>query len=163
MKLWLRITLSRIAIIHRGQMQLVRSADEEKKNAQQLLTWPTTVHSSNVQRVRLLSLLLSERTALAAAGNSSPFALNTDNFPTNIATLVNLSDYMNNRAAAEQSYTNHSNCSTDYSDILANCSNEQYDEYVFDRTDVRVLFIILYSLVFCCCFFGKCPTTMSIV
>lgn len=28
-------------------------------------------------------------------------------------------------------------------------------EYVFDRTDVRVVFITLYSLVFCCCFFGK--------
>lgn len=28
-------------------------------------------------------------------------------------------------------------------------------EYVFDRTDVRVVFITLYSLVFCCCFFGE--------
>lgn len=29
-------------------------------------------------------------------------------------------------------------------------------DFVFDRTDVRVIFITLYSLVFCCCFFGKC-------
>lgn len=28
-------------------------------------------------------------------------------------------------------------------------------EFIFDRTDVRVIFITLYSLVFCCCFFGK--------
>lgn len=28
-------------------------------------------------------------------------------------------------------------------------------DHVFDRTDVRVIFTIIYSLVFCCCFFGK--------
>lgn len=28
-------------------------------------------------------------------------------------------------------------------------------EYIFDRKEVRVIFITLYSLVFCCCFFGK--------
>lgn len=28
-------------------------------------------------------------------------------------------------------------------------------DHVFDRTDVRVIFITMYSLVFCCCFFGK--------
>lgn len=27
-------------------------------------------------------------------------------------------------------------------------------EYIFDRKEVRVIFITLYSLVFCCCFFG---------
>lgn len=31
----------------------------------------------------------------------------------------------------------------------------QTKEFIFDRTDVRVIFITLYSLVFCCCFFGK--------
>lgn len=29
------------------------------------------------------------------------------------------------------------------------------DEYIFDRTDIRAIFITLYTLVFCCCFFGK--------
>ncbi|GLV45755.1 Trissin receptor [Carabus blaptoides fortunei] len=29
------------------------------------------------------------------------------------------------------------------------------DEYLFDRTDVRVIFITLYTIVFCCCFFGN--------
>lgn len=28
-------------------------------------------------------------------------------------------------------------------------------EYIFDRLDVRATFIVLYSIVFCCCFFGK--------
>lgn len=32
---------------------------------------------------------------------------------------------------------------------------EAHKEFVFDRTDVRVVFITLYSLVFCCCFFGE--------
>ncbi|KAE8736972.1 Trissin Receptor 2, partial [Frankliniella occidentalis] len=26
------------------------------------------------------------------------------------------------------------------------------EDVVFDRTDVRALFIVLYTLVFCCCF-----------
>lgn len=30
-------------------------------------------------------------------------------------------------------------------------------EFIFDRTDVRIIFITLYSLVFFCCFFGKYP------
>ncbi|XP_034134515.1 trissin receptor isoform X2 [Drosophila guanche] len=28
-------------------------------------------------------------------------------------------------------------------------------EYIFDRTDVRIIFITLYTIVFCCCFFGN--------
>lgn len=27
--------------------------------------------------------------------------------------------------------------------------------YIFDRLDVRIIFITLYTLVFCCCFFGE--------
>lgn len=34
-------------------------------------------------------------------------------------------------------------------------------DFVFDRTDVRVLFILLYSLVFCCCFCGMCGICSS--
>jgi hypothetical protein len=29
-------------------------------------------------------------------------------------------------------------------------------EYIFDRKEVRIIFVTLYSLVFCCCFFGEC-------
>ena len=28
-------------------------------------------------------------------------------------------------------------------------------EYIFDRLDVRIIFITLYSVVFACCFFGE--------
>lgn len=43
---------------------------------------------------------------------------------------------------------------------LDNPSNDTDDgllkrDHVFDRTDVRVIFTIIYSLVFCCCFFGE--------
>lgn len=33
--------------------------------------------------------------------------------------------------------------------------DEEDVEYIFDRLDVRVIFITLYSVVFACCFFGK--------
>lgn len=37
-----------------------------------------------------------------------------------------------------------------------NFSGQFYDrEFIFDRLYVRVLFITLYSLVFCCCFLGE--------
>ncbi|KAJ9582924.1 hypothetical protein L9F63_022727, partial [Diploptera punctata] len=39
-------------------------------------------------------------------------------------------------------------------DSSGNFSNSTYiDEYIFDRTDVRAIFITLYTIVFCCCFF----------
>lgn len=34
-------------------------------------------------------------------------------------------------------------------------------DHVFDRTDVRVIFITMYTLVFCFCFFGKCCVGVS--
>lgn len=32
---------------------------------------------------------------------------------------------------------------------------EHASEYIFDRLDVRIIFITLYTIVFCCCFFGE--------
>ncbi|KYN37879.1 hypothetical protein ALC56_08078 [Trachymyrmex septentrionalis] len=29
------------------------------------------------------------------------------------------------------------------------------EDYIFDRTDVKVIFITLYTIVFVCCFFGE--------
>ncbi|CAG5022027.1 unnamed protein product [Parnassius apollo] len=45
-------------------------------------------------------------------------------------------------------------------DLLNSTLNENEnllnnDEYIFDRTDVRAIFITLYTIVFCCCFFGN--------
>lgn len=49
------------------------------------------------------------------------------------------------------------NISNDSSFIsnLSSSNESQKRDFVFDRTDVRVIFITLYSLVFCCCFFGE--------
>lgn len=52
---------------------------------------------------------------------------------------------------------------TQISGIASNLSSEMEEEeefsenntYIFDRLDVRIIFITLYSLVFCCCFFGE--------
>lgn len=41
--------------------------------------------------------------------------------------------------------------------------SDVHKEFIFDRTDVRVIFITLYSLVFCCCFFGKCLINTSFI
>ncbi|XP_067621212.1 uncharacterized protein [Eurosta solidaginis] len=45
------------------------------------------------------------------------------------------------------------------SDIFSNDSDilleDRNGEYIFDRTDVRIIFITLYTLVFCCCVFGN--------
>lgn len=32
---------------------------------------------------------------------------------------------------------------------------EEEDEYIFDRTYIKIIFIFMYSIVFCLCFFGK--------
>lgn len=40
-------------------------------------------------------------------------------------------------------------------DTFDDMSAEDSSEYIFDRTDVRIIFITLYTIVFCCCFFGK--------
>lgn len=45
-------------------------------------------------------------------------------------------------------YDNHSNGTIQNDELLKR-------DHVFDRTDVRVIFTIIYTLVFCCCFFGE--------
>jgi hypothetical protein len=49
--------------------------------------------------------------------------------------------------------------SQDDNETLASNNTWEYEfeprEYIFDRKEVRIIFITLYSLVFCCCFFGE--------
>lgn len=44
-------------------------------------------------------------------------------------------------------------------DTMASNNTLDYEfeprEYIFDRKEVRIIFITLYTLVFCCCFFGE--------
>jgi hypothetical protein len=49
---------------------------------------------------------------------------------------------------------NSSNGSNSSVDPFAG-NNAETHAYVFDRADVRAIFITLYTVVFCCCFFGK--------
>ncbi|XP_077283200.1 trissin receptor-like isoform X2 [Arctopsyche grandis] len=44
---------------------------------------------------------------------------------------------------------------TELNNSFADSGDEILDDYIFDRTDVRAIFITLYTLVFCCCFFGN--------
>lgn len=62
---------------------------------------------------------------------------------TDVTSLLDISsnDIFNN-------YDNRSNETIDNDELLKR-------DHVFDRTDVRVIFTIIYTLVFCCCFFGK--------
>lgn len=36
-------------------------------------------------------------------------------------------------------------------------------EYIFDRSDVRAVFLVLYTIVFCSCFFGKYTKVKALV
>lgn len=49
------------------------------------------------------------------------------------------------------------NCSSTISNVITTADGDLIEpkEYIFDRKEVRILFITLYTLVFCCCFFGK--------
>jgi hypothetical protein len=49
---------------------------------------------------------------------------------------------------------NSLNSSNSSFDPMAGNNTEKHD-YIFDRPDVRAIFITLYTAVFCCCFFGK--------
>lgn len=67
--------------------------------------------------------------------------------------------------ATDVIYDNSSNSNNKYNIESDNQTfvpnNDTYDfkteqkEYIFDRKDVRYVFVTLYSLVFCFCFFGK--------
>lgn len=61
-------------------------------------------------------------------------------------TRLNLSFSFTN----ETQYIFHDDDLTDFDG-----DGSEEEDYIFDRTGIRVLFITLYSLVFCCCFFGK--------
>lgn len=49
---------------------------------------------------------------------------------------------------------NSLNSSNSSGEPLAGNFTEMPD-YIFDKTLVRAIFITLYTVVFCCCFFGK--------
>ena len=44
---------------------------------------------------------------------------------------------------------------TPYNETVFNDNSTFNEDYIFDRIEVKVIFITLYSIVFVCCFFGK--------
>lgn len=67
----------------------------------------------------------------------------------------NLSDYLVNNLTANdttlinENFNNNSTTNFNFTNVIPK------KDFVFDRSDVKIIFITLYSLVFCCCFFGK--------
>ncbi|EDW63633.2 trissin receptor isoform X2 [Drosophila virilis] len=104
----------------------------------------------------LLLVLLVDR-SLSTAGNYSSLALNESGIestlPINATTAI----------LATAAPTGGSGAATTALALSEPTTTEQADEedaensseYVFDRTDVRIIFITLYTIVFCCCFFGN--------
>ncbi|KAL9929235.1 trissin receptor isoform 2-T4 [Glossina fuscipes fuscipes] len=63
--------------------------------------------------------------------------------------------YVNgNRSNANRAIVSDMNF-TDSNNSYSVADSVNSNEYIFDRTDVRVIFITLYTIVFCCCFFGN--------
>ncbi|XP_063701377.1 trissin receptor isoform X2 [Culicoides brevitarsis] len=58
-------------------------------------------------------------------------------------------------AGNDGNYQNGTFAYEDDDGVGGESSPDVHKEFIFDRTDVRVIFITLYSLVFCCCFFGN--------
>lgn len=60
-----------------------------------------------------------------------------------------------NNASEDQLYgaLNYSNANASYANSTFH--DIAHKEWIFDRKEVRIIFIILYSIVFCCCFFGE--------
>ncbi|XP_065357133.1 trissin receptor [Calliphora vicina] len=67
----------------------------------------------------------------------------------------NSSNYNNINNNYNNVITVYYNNAIGLNDTLDDMSAEDASEYIFDRTDVRIIFITLYTMVFCCCFFGN--------
>ncbi|XP_034474841.1 trissin receptor isoform X2 [Drosophila innubila] len=95
-------------------------------------------------------LLLLVDCSLARTGNYSFRAVNLSD--SEVGLLFNESS-----TAAVAPPTTAVTVSQDSSKELAvdDDDGDNTSEYIFDRTDVRIIFITLYSIVFCCCFFGN--------
>ncbi|XP_037912193.1 trissin receptor isoform X3 [Hermetia illucens] len=82
-----------------------------------------------------------------------------DNFAN--LTANNISDYLltnwsgGNDVGFTESSTGAENIYGEGDDYDEDNGSGGKRDFVFDRTDVKIIFITLYSLVFCCCFFGN--------
>ncbi|XP_001987993.2 trissin receptor isoform X2 [Drosophila grimshawi] len=104
----------------------------------------------------LLLILFVDCSCSSATGNYSSLALNASDteirLPNNETTntLVAASDSPAPSATTGLAISSEGSELTEEEEEADNTS-----EYIFDRTDVRIIFITLYTIVFCCCFFGN--------
>ncbi|XP_055852605.1 trissin receptor isoform X2 [Episyrphus balteatus] len=107
--------------------------------------------SSSTSPVNNLTSILTRAatTLLAAAATPAPILRNS--------TTITTSSVADDERSFTQLYPGSSSFITNQSYNLSGVyiDEEPTGEYVFDRTDVRVIFITLYTMVFCCCFFGN--------
>ncbi|XP_045459326.1 trissin receptor-like [Melitaea cinxia] len=69
------------------------------------------------------------------------------------------SNYIVESALATVNETHQSNVGNNSYSYISRRNESHYpmegEEFIFDRTDVKAIFITLYTIVFCCCFFGN--------
>lgn len=77
-----------------------------------------------------------------------------DKIESNFSNIVNLVltnvSYLENNSLQKVINENMFNISSE-----SGGAQSENSTYIFDRLDVRIIFITLYTLVFCCCFFGE--------
>lgn len=143
--------------------------DCQQRHQQQQQQLTGRLHRRSLPVPLLLLLMLLVDCSLSATGNDSSLAPNVT--VTEIALSINestttLATAATPTAAGAGAATGAGVAATTalaLSELTEAAKEEVKDientsEYIFDRTDVRIIFITLYTIVFCCCFFGKCSS-----
>ncbi|XP_017063018.2 LOW QUALITY PROTEIN: trissin receptor [Drosophila eugracilis] len=99
-------------------------------------------------------LTLLSISALTSSANISTTTAATDSMPINGTDYILLPGDSTTSPPVLAGTTSLSGVGSD-ADVEDEEDAEKASEYIFDRTDVRIIFITLYTLVFCCCFFGN--------
>ncbi|TDG40918.1 hypothetical protein AWZ03_012660 [Drosophila navojoa] len=135
---------------------------QQQQQQQQQLTG--RLHRRSLPWPLLLLLMLLVDCSLSTTGNDSSLALNVT--VTEIALSMNETTAILATAATPTAAGVAAGAgaaattSLELSELTEAAKEEVEDaentsEYIFDRTDVRIIFITLYTIVFCCCFFGN--------
>lgn len=91
------------------------------------------------------ALIIGSLTTSNLLNGETTYAIHTEFNTTVEPNITRLLDIPLNGVFSD--FDNHSN-GTLVDDLLKR-------DHVFDRADVRAIFTVIYSLVFCCCFFGE--------
>lgn len=104
-------------------------------------------YAFTTSRTQIISLL--ESTLATNTKNYGNISTNITDEPlfTSIDGIINNTDLFTNATTVRNHYSDN--------DTIVDDEELFKKDFAFDRTDVRVIFITMYTLVFCCCFFGK--------